>query len=136
MSSKVTWGRSVSTYTNRVVDDFKDDLKSVATAMANHDQVDTVSEKHVDEAFSALARSGMNCKPFYLRADFWTGIGGLLVGISFSIPDVVNAVADGMQMQELKNASLSLMLVVFAIGAMLFFWSLYSSSVPRTRKTY
>ncbi len=134
MPRKVTWGRPVATYTNGVADDFKEDLRSVAEAMANHDRVQHVSEKHVNEAFAALARSGMNCKPFYLRADFWTGMGGLLVGLSFSIPDAIGATAKGMKMPQLENASFPSMITVMTVGIMLFFWSIYSNSVPRTRK--
>lgn len=134
MPSKVIWGRAVSTYTNGVAEDFKEDLRSVAEAMANHDRVQHVSEKHVNEAFGALARAGLNCKPFYVRADFWAGIGGLLTGISFSVPDALSATATGMKTPSIANLSFPLMVIVLAMGIMLFCWSIYSNSVPRTSK--
>lgn len=131
MSNKVTWGRSVSSYTNSVAEEFKRDLKSVAEAMANHDRVDTVSNKHVDEAFAALARSGLNCKPLYRRSDFWTGIGGLCAGLSFSIPDGFNSVADYFDAQWITKLSFPTLFVVFSLGVAVYFWSVFSNTVWR-----
>jgi hypothetical protein len=83
------WPRPTSTRLNQRAEEFKANLKAVAESLANHDQVDSVSTRHVDQSFSALARVGLTCRKFYRRAEFETACGGILIGAAFASHDCV-----------------------------------------------
>lgn len=134
-NSTPSWPRATSTYANQVADRFKADLRAIAETFARHEKQDSLSRKHVDEAFLALARLGLHSKTFWQRSDTWTGLGTFLVGIAFSVPDGVAAVGGFAEISENSQKTLSLLGAVSLgiVGAIIAFWARYRGSLPSKR---
>jgi len=73
------WPCETSTYANRVAEELKDRLKTIAETFAEHERVDTVSKKHVDDSFTALARIGLQSPRWFQRSDTWTAAGAFFM---------------------------------------------------------
>lgn len=110
------WPTRSSARANKLVEDFKMHLRAVADNLAKHDRVDSISEKHVDEAYAALARLGLTSRPWYRRPDFETAVGAVLIGGASALPDWVALFAP----ESLKNAlSAGGVVALLVIGASL-----------------
>jgi cytochrome c biogenesis protein CcdA len=129
----VRWPRDTSAHANKLGDDFKTHLKAVAEVFARHERVDSVSRRHVDEAFAALARLGLQSKRWWQRSDSWTAVGAFLIGVSFSIPDACSALSRFLGWnEELANAaSVPLMFATMALGIVIGIVAIHRGSVPR-----
>lgn len=129
---KATWPRDTTKHANAVGTDFKDNLKGVAQHFADHEQVDSVSRKHVDAAFSALSLLGLRTKGFWQRSDTWTALGGFLFGFAFAMPDACTLVGDffGATEDDTNTVATILLIVLAVLGALIFFWSRYRGSLP------
>jgi len=127
------WARETKGYRNRVAEAFKSHLTDVAERFADHERVDSVSKKHIDEAFAALARLGLQSKTFWQRSDTWTAFGALLFGISFSMPDVCGPVCDLFRIPTgvANVASISLLVIFMGLGMALYFWARHHGSLPK-----
>lgn len=133
--AKAKWAQVTRAYAKATSEDFHESLKSVAESFADHERLDSVSNKHVDESFLALARLGLHCKRWWQRSDTWTGFGAFLVGLSFSMPDLCQSLCSTFDLPE-KTASVaatSSMITVFSLGAGLFFWAKHHGSLPKKR---
>lgn len=68
---------------------FKTNLTTITEATATHDGVETVSKRHVDEAYRTLARAGLSRAVWYKRTEFETGVGGVFLALALSSSDIV-----------------------------------------------
>jgi hypothetical protein len=125
------WPRETSAYANDTSEGFKDSLKGVAESFANHERVDSVSKKHVDDSFFALARVGLQRPKWYHRSDTWTALGAFLVGISFSMPDVCSVTFEEGPYRD--TCSVVLLVALLAIGSCLVVLGKASGSIPRIK---
>lgn len=127
-----TWPRETSAHANQMADRFKDRLKGIAESFADHEGVDSVSKKHVDDSYFALARIGLEKPTWYQRSDTWSAFGALLVGASLSMPDVCSVfIAD----EDYRNACSSVSLVAALVaGCGLVIWAKMSGSIPRIKR--
>ena len=64
-------------------------LKTIATRMADHSQLEKVDEKHVDHAHEALVAVGLSLVHWSRRPQMKTTVGGTAVGLSFSMMGLV-----------------------------------------------
>src|SRR5437660_1578602 len=87
ISDGTKWNGQARARKKALAAQFADDLDAIASAFASHENSETIVVRHVEHAFSSLSRLGLMRKRFLLRTDFWSSIGGLLVGISLAIPD-------------------------------------------------
>lgn len=127
-----TWPKPTSQHANSTSDQYKQNLRAVAEAFAEQERVDSVSKKHVDDAHSALARVGLNTKPFFFRGEFWTAFAGFCLGASISMPDLTGAVVSSVGGSEELKASSAVagfvLLVIIGFGVYLF--TLIQNSLP------
>jgi hypothetical protein len=114
-----------------LADSIKGSLKNVAETFAKHERVDSVSLKHVDEAYSALARLGLNSKRFWQRTDTWTAFSGLIFGGSLSLPDAFSSLAEFTKQTWLASFGAVAMIIGLVIGASLFCWAHYHGTLPK-----
>ncbi len=130
-NDQVKWPKETSVHANRLADSVKSSLRSVAETFAKHERVDSVSLKHVDEAYSALARLGLNSKRFWQRTDTWTALAGLLIGCSLSFPDAFSSLAAFLSMEWVEKIGPIAMIVGAVLGACIFAWAHYHGTLPK-----
>lgn len=129
------WRREMKGYANGIAENFKANLKQIAETFADHEKIDSVSTKHLDEAFSALSRLGLHSKRWWQRSDTWTAFGALLVGVSFSAPDIVSLVCSlfGYKKPTSDTWSFILFVILLICGTCLYFWARHHGSLPKKR---
>ncbi len=93
-SRRPTWKEQALARRTELAAHFKDDLQAISAIFAQHESSEAVLVRHVDHAFSSLSRLGLLRRRFFLRADFWSSIGGLPVGIAPAIPDWIGTLPD------------------------------------------
>lgn len=126
------WPRDTSAYANETSEAFKDSLKGIAESFANHERVDSVSKKHVDDSFFALARVGLQRPKWWQRSDTWTAFGAFLVGVSFSMPDLCSvAVKEGPYRDV---CSVVFLMVLLALGSCIVVLAKASGAIPRIKR--
>jgi hypothetical protein len=114
----------VDALTNR----FKKTLKDIALGLAYHDSTDSVSVKHVDEAFTTLARAGLSRLRWYQRTEFEAAVGGILLALSSSVPPIVAIFIDvGAKRETISGAGTLLSLI---LGLVLMFHAFYRARLP------
>jgi hypothetical protein len=99
--------------------EYRDGLKKIADGLATAEGSEQVLVRHLDEAFRILAARSHSTKPWFKRHEWEIGLGGTLVGLSFSIPDFIAGFVpdDG----ALRRAVIpSLMLLLMGFGLFLF----------------
>lgn len=92
---------------------FTEVLSDVATDLARHANLDSVSVPHVDEAYRAIARCGLSRTPWYRSSEFATSLGALLVGCSFSSFGLLTKLLP----ESLSQWAWPIFAVTFVIGA-------------------
>jgi hypothetical protein len=71
------------------VEQFDTILGSVAHAFAHHANADFVSVSHVDDAYAAISKCQLARTPWYKASEFFASFGALLVGVSFSLVNLL-----------------------------------------------
>ena len=94
-SQRPSWLRPTTVHLNKRVSGFKANLRLIAEGLARHDRVDSVSVKHVDEAHTVLAKSGLSRTPWYCRTELQVGLGTALIAIALAAPTIVTMIAGG-----------------------------------------
>lgn len=105
----------------------QENLRTVAECFATHEQAETVSPKHVDEAFNGIARLGLTQRPWIDRPETEITVGAALVGFAFALPDVVNVLFAGTQPNGLETAAL---VTCFTLGVIGFTHGHYRARMP------
>ena len=126
------WPRDTGTYANQSADNFKRRLKSVAENFADHERVDSVSKKHVDDSFFALARIGLQSPEWYQRSDTWTAVGAFLIGTSFSMPDLCAVLFSDEKYQSICSIVFWIFLLAGGLGILI--WAKMAGSLPRKKR--
>ena len=73
-----------------LVETFQSNIRTIAIRLARHENSEYVLNRHVDEAFKALAGLGLRRRRWYVRTEFEVGFGVSLLSLSLSCPDLVN----------------------------------------------
>lgn len=90
-----SWTRDAQQALSSASSDFKQSLKDISEALARTDQSEKVLKKHVDESFDVLALSGNRRRHWMERHESAIWFGGIMMGVSASVNDVINSVAPG-----------------------------------------
>jgi len=102
---------------------FERNLRDVAISLAEHDQVEVASPKHVDLAFGVLASVGLTSIPWYKRPELKMGLGAFCFGLSGWIGDVVNGLGDYFPIFAWLKQFVGLMIgVCLVIGVVFVVW--------------
>jgi hypothetical protein len=83
------WLSATTKHLNDEVKEYKSHLRDIAIVLARRERSETVNLRHVEEAFGAAARIGLRRNPWWQRTELESTVGGLLVGFTFILPDVV-----------------------------------------------
>lgn len=89
---------------NETAEQFKGDLREVASALARHSKMDSVSERHVDEAFQSLAASGLQNLPLWRRPAFEGTLGGGFIATAVNMPDIIGYWSDALEAPFLTSS--------------------------------
>jgi hypothetical protein len=101
---------------------FERNLRDVAISVAEHDQVEVASPKHVELAFGVLASVGLTSVPWYNRPELKMGLGGFFLGISGCVGDIFTGLSDFQVLAWLKQFSGSAILICIIVGVFLSIW--------------
>ncbi len=113
-----SWAKEALAAHKQSSDDYKNSLRLIANALAQHEGSERVLERHVREARHVLAMSGNNRKPWYKRHELEITGGGGLIGASCSLPDLVGGLFP--EPSTLRPAVVcAAMLVMLGIGIFL-----------------
>jgi len=69
--------------------EFRQNLSAVAETLARDHKTERTNEIHIDQAYQVLRLAGMSRLPWYKRPESETGLAGALIGLCFSVPDVI-----------------------------------------------
>jgi hypothetical protein len=94
LSGNPTWPSASSHHVTEIAKEFKHDVRAIAEAMAKHEGAESVLVRHVDEAFSALSALGLRRRRWHSRPELLTSAGVALLGLAFSVPDVLDVFID------------------------------------------
>ena len=100
---------------------YQQNVKTIATRMASHNQLSHVDERHVDHAHDALVVVGLSLLPWYGRPQIKSAFGGALIGGGFSMIDVVPLLP--LPSHVVTPASWVVFAVLVISGALLLIWS-------------
>lgn len=106
---------------------FQENLTDVAQCFAGHEQAASVSTRHVDEAFTGIARLGLTQRPFLDRPESYITVGSGMAGFSFAIPDGVGALFSGNAPPGVASGG---MIACFAIGLILAAMGIHRARIP------
>ena len=132
MASSPRWPKETTQRLNQFSDQFKSNLKTVAESFAKHETAEAVLVRHVEEAHAALARLGLSSRRWYERTEFWTGIGGLLIGLAFALPDLLAAFMD--DSAKRTGVTIGAIVVMVLVGVFFYIFAWARGSLPRQRR--
>lgn len=78
-----------------ISDRFKDDLSIVAECLASQDGLERVLVTHVDHAKNSLRKTGFRRVRFFQKTEFEVGVGSALIGVAFSLGDILDVMPYG-----------------------------------------
>lgn len=70
-------------------DEFKDNLRTIAERLTSHERLKRIDVRHVNDAHSALAQSGLSRRRFLERPETMMSIGAFFFGFAWACPDVL-----------------------------------------------
>lgn len=132
MANSPRWPTETTQRLNQLCELFKSNLKTVAESFAKHENAEAVLVRHVEEAYAALARLGLTSRRWYERTEFWTGIGGLLIGLAFALPDLLAAFMD--DSAKRTGVTIGAIVVMGLIGIFFYAFAWARGSLPRQRR--
>jgi len=86
------WPRRTKALLGELSTEYKDNLRRISVRLARSERAEVVLERHLVEAFEAIAKLGIRRYPWYKRPATEYGVGTFLVGFAYATPSVVNSV--------------------------------------------
>jgi hypothetical protein len=111
-----------------IVTQFETDLKDIAAMIARNGEAETIIVAHVTQAHQTLKHAGLKSQAtpaFYMRPDFWVGVGTLLMGFSPTIAsfskDIIESGGDSISKHPIPMWAFVIVLpcIAFGVGAFL-----------------
>ena len=132
MANSPRWPTETTQRLNQWSKQFKSNLFTVAESFAKHEGAEAVLVRHVDEAHGAFARLGLTNRRWYERTEFWTGIGGLLIGLAFALPDLLAAFMN--DSAKRTGVTIGAIVVMGLIGIFFYAFAWARGSLPLHRR--
>ena len=123
-----TWSTPARKRAKEITASVDAEVRGIADCLADFDQRQRAARAHVDRAFSYLANAGLSRRRWINRPDTETGLGGAIIGLSFSAPDVVNTLIDG---SADPGAAPACLISLFVIGAFFAGRGMYRARLPQ-----
>jgi len=101
---------------------FDSSLSRIATRLARHDDVDSVSETHVKKAYSILAAYGLDRGPWWKRPQLKVTISGVLCAAALAVPDYAPYFAKFMA-THVSLETETIEAIIFCIGSVMLWGS-------------
>jgi len=99
-------------YVKVITEQFGNRLGRIARQLAEHERAEYVLQRHVDEAFEAMSRTGLNRRPWWQRPESLVAAGVGVFGLANSCPDFIG----GLLPEFAAKATLIRVLMILFIG--------------------
>ncbi|MCG8584968.1 MAG: hypothetical protein MI757_09680 [Pirellulales bacterium] len=109
------WNKEATDQAKALSEDVRENVRKIAVRFARHEQCESVTVRHVDEAYFALCRSGLKRWPIWKRPSAEIGLGTFLFGLTFGVPDMMSLALDS-QAKGFRVACIAAILALIASG--------------------
>lgn len=119
----IRYGRKAEDRLKNYVESFKGNLSKITRRLARHERAETIDVRHVDNAYEALIRCGLDRLPFWQRPQLKITISGFLIAAALATPDFAPYLAG--ENQLLQNVLFWAGVIIFstiAIGIYIWGW--------------
>ena len=116
------WYKAGEDHVAERVEQFRLDMRAVATRTARFRGGVTVEPKDVDHTFEHLAAVGLERRPFWRRPQFAATLGGLALGAALAAPDVLPPLLPDGRVEDLGVLAGMIVPALLAVGLTVWSW--------------